>query len=134
MNISRPTVLQAIRTLENKSFVEEDGKFQSEGERRAKAVRCIPNAKYAVGIDITKNHVGLVVTDFTEKPIRQKRIAHPFEKSEGYRNFLHDELTGKFPVKAILINDANAAGITEFLQDTTNVSQLIRWGSSLSEV
>lgn len=166
MNISRPTVLQAVRTLENKGLAEEDGKFQSDGGRRAKAVRCIPNAKYAVGIDITKNHVSLVVTDFTEKPIRQIRIAHPFEKSEEYRSFLHkelekflkdlpnaegnllgigisvpgiinenngyllisnvlgigemsqEELTGKFPVKAILINDANAAGITEFLQDT----------------
>ena len=147
--------------------MEEDGKFQSEGGRRAKAVRCNLNAKYALGMDITKNHVGLVLTDFTEKPIRQVRIAHHFEKSEDYRKFLHEEFrnflkdlpnaeenllgigisvpgiinentgsllisnvlgigemsqeefAGKFPVKTILINDANAAGITEFLQDTS---------------
>ncbi|MDD6448844.1 MAG: ROK family transcriptional regulator [Lachnospiraceae bacterium] len=166
LNISRPTVLQAVKVLEEQGLAAEDGKFQSDGGRRANAVRCIPNAKYAVGLDITKNHVGFVATDLKEKPIRQKRIYHPFARSEEYRNILHqelkkflndlpltidnllgigvsvpgiinesnghltisnvlglgemsqEELIGNFPVQTKLINDANAAGITEFLQNT----------------
>ena len=63
MNMSLPTVTQITKELIEKGLVEEKGELQSTGGRRAKALSAAVNIKQAVGLDITKNHISLVLTN-----------------------------------------------------------------------
>ena len=61
--MSLPTVTQITKELIEKGLVEEVGELKSTGGRRAKALSAVANAKQAVGLDITKNHISLVLTN-----------------------------------------------------------------------
>lgn len=84
LGYSGPTVLQNIRELMELGLVEETGVFDSTGGRRAKAFAPIANARFAVGLEITKAHVGLVAVDLTGTPIARSRQRFPFALSDDY--------------------------------------------------
>lgn len=86
LDLSIPTVAQCLKELQEKGLVEEEGAMKSIGGRKAMAFRAIPDAKIAVGVDITRNHANLVVTDlamnvllFVRKKIRL------YDKEESYQ-------------------------------------------------
>ena len=86
LDLSIPTVAQCLKELQEKGLVEEEGAMKSIGGRKAMAFRAIPDAKIAVGVDITRNHANIVVTDlamnvllFVRKKIRL------YDKDESYQ-------------------------------------------------
>ena len=163
LDISGPTVLTIIKELKAAGVVEEVGELKSTGGRKAKAIASVKEARYAVGMDITENHVGFAYTDLSMKVLKHERIRKPFynegqyfseigelledfidrnlipkERIEGVgmalpgivdreRNILidshvfgiHDAQKGMWteyiPYPCELLNDANAAAITEDL-------------------
>ena len=82
--MSLPTVTQITKELIEKGLVEEVGELQSTGGRRAKALSVAANAKQAVGLDITKNHISLVLTNLKGEILKYDRIYQPFTAQEDY--------------------------------------------------
>jgi predicted NBD/HSP70 family sugar kinase len=94
LNLSLPTVTQNLKELNERSLIVETGLFESTGGRKAKAICYNSVAKYSVGLDITRNHVGIVIIDLSGKVIKNLRIHFPFVNSkayfEGVGNFVKD--------------------------------------------
>jgi len=84
LNLSLPTVTQNLKDLQERELVVESGLFESTGGRKAKAMACNPVAKYAVGLDITRNHVGIVIIDLSGRIVKNVRNQYPFARTEDY--------------------------------------------------
>ncbi len=69
LRLSVPTVAQGLQDLQEKGLVTEEGTFDSTGGRKAKGYSCIRNAKAALGVDITENHINIVMIDLAEQNI-----------------------------------------------------------------
>lgn len=92
MNLSMPTVLQAIKSLEEQKIICEAGVYESTGGRKAKAISVCGKFAYSVGIDITKNHIALAVLDMKEQVVYSTRKRKKFEYSMDYCNDIANEI------------------------------------------
>ena len=61
LELSMPTVLQSTKELLEQGILLEAGEYESTGGRRAKTLILNGDAAYAVGVDITNDHVSFVV-------------------------------------------------------------------------
>ncbi|MCR4436025.1 MAG: ROK family transcriptional regulator [Clostridiales bacterium] len=84
LNMSLPTVTQNIKELQERDLVIETGLFESTGGRKAKAIAYNSLAKYAVGLDVTRDHIGIVLIDLSGKVIKNERKQYPFVNSREY--------------------------------------------------
>ena len=84
LHISLPTVTQNIKELQERDLIIETGLFKSTGGRKAKGFAFNSVAKYAIGLDITKNHVGIIVIDLSGKVISTVRKQYSFINSREY--------------------------------------------------
>lgn len=84
MNMSLPTVTQITKELIEKGLVEEKGELKSTGGRRAKALSAAVNVKQAVGLDITKNHITLILTNLAGEILKYERIYQPYASEDDY--------------------------------------------------
>lgn len=84
LKISVPTVTQNTKELIERGLVEEVGELESTGGRRAKGLSVVKNACMAVGLDITKNHIGLLLTNLTGEILKYERISMPYQSGEEY--------------------------------------------------
>ena len=92
MNMSLPTVTQITKELIEKGLVEEKGELQSTGGRRAKALSAAVNIKQAVGLDITKNHISLVLTNLAGEILNYERIYQPYASEDLYYREVNKKL------------------------------------------
>ena len=74
LGISLPTVIQNINELIHQGLVREEGEFKSTGGRKASAITAIRNRHNAIGVEITRNHIGLVVSDLSGEILIHRRI------------------------------------------------------------
>ena len=58
LDISLPTTTRCLNSLCNAGLVKSAGESQSTGGRKAKAIGPNWGAVYALGLDITQNHIG----------------------------------------------------------------------------
>ena len=56
LHLSLPTTTQNIQNLMAKGLITESGSVGNTGGRRAKTYDIMPDAKMAIGLDITRNH------------------------------------------------------------------------------
>lgn len=84
LKVSLPTVTQNTKELLELGLIEETGELQSTGGRRAKALSVYANYKMAVGIDITQNHIGMLLTNMTGEILKYERLSFPFERGKQY--------------------------------------------------
>ena len=63
LGISTPTVLQNVNELMQMGLVRDAGQYESTGGRKAGIVAANADAVYSVGIEITRNHIGMVLVD-----------------------------------------------------------------------
>lgn len=92
MKISLPTVTQITKELVAEGLLEEKGELQSTGGRRAKALSAVVNAKLAVGLDITKNHITLLLTNIVGEILKYERIYLPYVIGEDYYQKVNERL------------------------------------------
>ena len=88
LKISMPTVLQNVNGLIGDGLIEEVGEFKSTGGRKAIAISSVKDAKYAIGIDITRNHIGLVLTNISGEVLKHIRVYQPYSNELQYYNKL----------------------------------------------
>lgn len=84
LDISGPTVLTIVKELKEAGVVAEVGELKSTGGRKAKAIAAVKDIRYAIGLDITANHVGLAYTDLARKVLKHERIRKPFSYTDVY--------------------------------------------------
>ena len=63
LNLSMPTVLSNVKDLLEKGIIIEIGEYESTGGRKAKSIGINPSYRYAMGIVITANHLGMVLVN-----------------------------------------------------------------------
>ncbi len=84
VKMSLPTVTQNTKELIERGLIEETGELESTGGRRAKALSVAANVRLAAGLDITKNHIGLLLTNLTGEILKYNRIFFPFADEDAY--------------------------------------------------
>lgn len=104
LKMSLPTVTQMTKELIDKGLIEEAGILKSTGGRRAKALSVLKNARQAVGLDITKNHINLVLTNLTGDVLKYERIFYPYSDDDSYYREISERLE-----KFLDENDADRA-------------------------
>lgn len=92
LKMSLPTVTQITKELIEKGLVEEKGELESTGGRRAKALSVVANVKQAAGLDITRNHISLVLTNIMGEVLNYERIYLPYASEEAYYRKVNDKL------------------------------------------
>lgn len=94
LEISLPTVTQNLNTLRSLGFIYHAGSFESTGGRKPTILRCVPSARYAMGIDITRNHLSFVLIDLDLNIIENKRIRAAYQETEAYFQTIKTEAEG----------------------------------------
>ncbi len=84
LGMSLPTVIQNVKDLLSEGLFRETGQLQSTGGRKATAISPIPQLRVAVGVDVTRSDLGLVLVDLTGIIVMHRRIACPFEVTSSY--------------------------------------------------
>lgn len=84
LRLSLPTVGQIISELIADGLVAEAGMQASSGGRRAMTLKANVNVKKALGIDITKNHIGFVLVNLAGDILTWKRLQKPFAETAEY--------------------------------------------------
>lgn len=74
LQLSIPTITQCLNELLKMGLVRECGLMESIGGRKSMGYQVVSDAKVAIGVDITRNHINLVVTDMTLQPKCLKRV------------------------------------------------------------
>ena len=83
-----PTVLQNVKELQEAGIVEEVGEYESTGGRKAKALSVVKNVRYAAGVDITANHISVVIIDLKGDMVHSRRFRRRFENTAEYYDCL----------------------------------------------
>ena len=82
--LSIPTVSQNLYSLTEDGLVAEIGIMKSTGGRPAAGFSCVADARYAIGIDITKNHITIAVPNLNSELLFQpNREQFRFKDTEG---------------------------------------------------
>lgn len=110
LNISMPTVWQNLKELLDSNLIEEVGEFESSGGRKAKAISIVENAKFAVGVDITKNHISMVLVNLVGNVVKHIKLKKVFSYTNEY--FLWFEKSIKDFIFDVDINSILGVGIS----------------------
>lgn len=84
LGLSLPTVSQNLSELKEKGLITEKGTFESTGGRKPKMITCEENVRVALGLDITRNHIALVLTNLKGEILKSSRQRLEFETREAY--------------------------------------------------
>ncbi|HIW36115.1 MAG TPA: ROK family transcriptional regulator [Candidatus Treponema faecavium] len=84
LQLSLQTVSHNLSELKAQGLICEAGTFNSTGGRKPKIIRVVPDSYFAVGIDITKNHVGLVLIDLKCNVLHSVRLHLEFRDTPAY--------------------------------------------------
>jgi len=92
LNISMPTVLSNVNELIDIGVIEEKGEMESTGGRKAVEIGLAYDYRYALGMDITANHLGMVLVNMCGEILKQERIRMKFDTDITYYAKLSEEL------------------------------------------
>lgn len=84
LQLSRPTVAQALKELSDRRLVEKNGYFASTGGRKADALSIVSAARVAVGLEILLERYEIVAVDLYGTCLRAEQHPLPFSNQEDY--------------------------------------------------
>lgn len=84
LNLSMPTVLSNVNELLERGVLVEVGAYESTGGRKARRIGLNKDFCYALGMNITKNHVGLVLLSADGEITKNVRVRLKFEPELSY--------------------------------------------------
>lgn len=93
LNISMPTVLSNVNELAEFGIVEEVGEYESTGGRKAKSIGIRKDFRYAVGMNLTANHIGLVLVNFGGEIEKWERKRIKFSPDVTYFQSISGEVS-----------------------------------------
>lgn len=84
LNLSMPTVLSNVNELMEQGLVVEVGELKSTGGRKARSIGIKKNYCYSLGLNITANHVGMVLVNIGGEVVYQTRVREEFKPDVAY--------------------------------------------------
>lgn len=84
LHLSLPTVTNTTRELLESGLLRDLGEMQSTGGRRARALCAASDYRFSIGLDITRNHLGILLLNLTGDIIKYERIQLGFSRSSAY--------------------------------------------------
>lgn len=116
LRLSIPTVTQCLNDLIEMGLAKEEGAMDSSGGRKSVGYCCIKDAKVAVGVDITRNHVNMVILDLAMNVLHSCRVAvklHDTEESyAGLKKLIWDFIyKSEVSIESILGLGVSISGI-----------------------
>lgn len=112
LNMSGPTVLTIINELKAENIVEEVGEYQSTGGRKAKAYSVKHDIFMFLGLDITRNHIGIVCTDLSKKVLYHERLRKVFRYDTTYLHYLGEVVEEFISKNNILESKIKGVGVS----------------------
>lgn len=74
LHLSIPTVTQCMVELQEMGLVQECGAMDSMGGRKSMGYRSVKTARVAIGVDITRKHINVVVIDLAMDVLYSRRV------------------------------------------------------------
>lgn len=111
LHLSRPTITQNINQLLKEGFIYESCSFGNTGGRRAKGYSIVENHRIAVGLDITKNHITILLVNLNGEMIYEKRMRYSFMLGEEYRKKLGEFIEEALEEKKIAHEQVLGVGV-----------------------
>ena len=96
LNLSMPTVLSNLNELMEIGIVAEKGEMESTGGRKAVLIGLNSDYRYALGVDLTANHLGIVLVNLCGEILKQERIRFKFDADLSYYTRLAEHLRSYF--------------------------------------
>lgn len=90
LDLSMPTVLSNVNELMELGIIREVGEYKSTGGRKARSIAIWNEYRYAVGIDITANHVGMVLVNLAGGVLKNERSRIIFATDMEYYSRLSE--------------------------------------------
>ena len=84
LKMSLPTVLQNTKDLKACGVLYDAGELDSTGGRKARTVDVCADYRYSVGINISRTHIVMVLTNLVGENVDRERIDHPFRDEDAY--------------------------------------------------
>lgn len=88
LHMSMPTVLVNINELQDIGIVADNGLYESTGGRKAAVICAVPDYRYAIGIDITRKHIKIVLVNLGGEIKAEKRVQAEYEDRDQYYGYL----------------------------------------------
>lgn len=88
LQLSRPTITQNLNELKEEGLIYECGLQSHTGGRRAKIYSVNGMKKCAIGMDITRNHITVIMVDLKGTACYEKRVKRGFSQDEEYKRYL----------------------------------------------
>lgn len=112
LKLSLPTVTQGVEYLESIGLVEQAGALPSVGGRRPMSYRCRKNARIAIGVDITPNHVNIVIVNMALDILYQQRIKVILDESEDSLRWLEETIRAAIAAADICVENILGIGFS----------------------
>ncbi|MCB7305898.1 ROK family transcriptional regulator [Bariatricus massiliensis] len=109
LNLSLPTTTQNLNSLKEEGLISENGTFDSQIGRKARAISIVPNYRVAMGLDITPHHISLVLADLNGSIIDHVRKKFTVGANEASYIALRDNVEAF--VRQNHINPAQILGL-----------------------
>jgi predicted NBD/HSP70 family sugar kinase len=131
LQLCLPTVTQNISEMMSEGLIEEYGSIGNTGGRRAKTYGIRKDARTAIGLDITKNHITVVAVDLTGSILACERVREKFERSDRYYRKLNESVSTI--IKKANLDTENILGVGIGLPGlTTTDNQTVFYGKILN--
>lgn len=94
LQLSLPTVYQHLKELMDAGLIQYSGEGLSTGGRKAMGLDIVPDARFAAGVSISKNHLRMVLADLRLQELRyQERKLMPYTSLSQLEGLLLQELS-----------------------------------------
>lgn len=84
LKLSLPTITQNLTDMLEEGLLCESGSFGHTGGRRARAYSVVSDARVSIGLDITRNHISVVVVNLAGEITLHRRVVCPFANEDSY--------------------------------------------------
>jgi predicted NBD/HSP70 family sugar kinase len=125
LNISIPTVINNVKELIGKGFLDEAGVRESSGGRKPVIVRFLPDARYSFGVCIAKDYVRIILTNLNFNIVGESYFDIS-EKSNSFESIMlktNKEINAIIDTNNIPINKILGIGFS--LPGTVNEEKLL---------
>lgn len=112
LNMSWPTVLQNVKELIEMGLVKEVGANESTGGRKARAFAPVRDARIAVGLEITQNHLSVVLVDLAGTLLCYERKKRSFELTDDYFKDIEEAIFSVIVKEACHVENILGVGIS----------------------
>ncbi len=90
LTLSLPTVIQNLADLKEQNLILETGHYQSTGGRKPRKLSLNPMARVSLGLDITRNHISIVLLNLMGEILDSQRVRLTFEDTPDFYHYIKD--------------------------------------------